>query len=303
MIEIKRILCPTDFSEFSQHALEQAVAIARWYGSEITALHVFGISVTAPALTADGGIIALDRTSLMAGFQRELEKDLEQFVAPVASAGVTIRRSIVEGEIVRTIVTQASALPADLVVMGTHGRSGFERLLLGSVAERVLRKAPCPVLTVPRRAPDTKLRFKHVLCPIDFSDSSRAALKLALSLAQEADARLVVAHVVELLSDGEIREYRMFTDPGYRENFERAAREQIAAAIPDAARTFCAIDEVVVIGKAYKEILRLAETREADLIVIGVHGRGAADLMLFGSTTQHVVRQATCPVLTLRHSA
>lgn len=301
MIEIKRILCPTDFSEFSQHALEQAVAIARWYGSEITALHVFGISVTAPALTADGGIIALDRTSLMAGFQRELQKDLEAFVAPVASAGVQIRQSVVEGEIVRTIVAQATSLSADLVVIGTHGRSGFERLLLGSVAERVLRKAPCPVLTVPRRAPDTKLRFKHILCPVDFSDSSRDALRYALSLAQESDARLVVAHVVELLSDGEIREYRMFTDPGYRANIERAAREQIAAAIPDAARRFCAIDEVVVIGRAYKEILRLAETREADLIVIGVHGRGAADLMLFGSTTQHVVRQAICPVLTLRH--
>jgi nucleotide-binding universal stress UspA family protein len=157
------------------------------------------------------------------------------------------------------------------------------------------------VLTVPRRAADTKLRFKHILCPVDFSDSSRDALRYALSLAQESDARLVVAHVVELLSDAEIREYRMFTDPGYRANIERAAREQIAAAIPDTARRFCAIDEVVVVGRAYKEILRLAETRQADLIVIGVHGRGAADLMLFGSTTQHVVRQAICPVLTLRH--
>ena len=99
---------------------------------------------------------------------------------------------------VRHILARAAALPADLVVMGTHGRSGFERLVLGSVTEKVLRKAPCPVMAVPPPAVTVgKLPYGRLLCPVDFSDSSEAALRFACSIAEEADARLTIVHVFD----------------------------------------------------------------------------------------------------------
>jgi nucleotide-binding universal stress UspA family protein len=301
MVEIKRILCPTDFSEFSQHALEQAVALARWYGSGITALHVFMAPVTMTGVAAYEGPAMLDRAPFSASHGADRAEELERFVAPVAAAGVPIAREVAEGAIVDEIVTHARALPADLIVMGTHGRSGFERLLLGSVAERVLRKAPCPVLTVPRKAAaSTTVAFNRILCALDFSEPSLLALTYALSLAQEADATLVVAHVVELLPEGDARELELLDTPKFRARFEWSARERLTAAIPDGARNYCTIKEEIATGKAYKEILRLAAAHDVDLIVMGVHGRGAADLLPFGSTTQHIVRQAACPVLTLR---
>lgn len=302
MIQIKRILCPTDFSEFSEHALDQAVMLARWYGAEVTALHVFAVPVSMAALGGDGSFVPIDYTALATGQRQELELQLERSAARAASGEVKIHRAIADGGVIEEILKKAHALPADLVVMGTHGRSGFERLLLGSVTERVLRKAPCPVLTVPRQAGPVRA-FKRILCPIDFSDPSHGALQYALSLAQEADARLIVAHVIELLPEGDLRDYRLLNAPLHRVDFERAAREKMAAAIPPSARTYCAIEEIVVTGKAYREILHLASAHSTDLIVMGVHGRGAADLMVFGSTTQQVVRQAACPVLSIRQRA
>ena len=101
------------------------------------------------------------------------------------------------GQPAREILDCAATLPADLIVMGTHGHSGFEHLLLGSVTEKVLRKATCPVLTVPPRAGDTSLPFKHVLCAVDFSASSLKGLDFALSMAEEADAVITIVHVLE----------------------------------------------------------------------------------------------------------
>ena len=102
------------------------------------------------------------------------------------------------GQAIPHILSAAAVTHADLIVLGTHGASGFEHLLLGSVTEKVLRKAPCPVLTVPPRAHNTSaLPFKKILAAVDFSDSSLAALGAALSVAQEADAQLTILHVLD----------------------------------------------------------------------------------------------------------
>ena len=197
MIDIRRILCPIDFSDYSRRALDHAIAIARWYGSTVTALHVFSPTPvaaygTSPEVFAPIVLTAVDRDQLLA--------DTKAFVAAEAAPGITIEAVVREGTTAAEILDQASDMNADLLVMGTHGRSGFERLLLGSVAEKVLRKASCPVLTVPRRLPDAvpagPVIFKRILCPVDFSDSSLLALKYAKSMAQEADGRLTVLHVL-----------------------------------------------------------------------------------------------------------
>jgi nucleotide-binding universal stress UspA family protein len=184
--------------------------------------------------------------------------------------------------------------------MGTHGQTGFERLLLGSVAERVIRKARCPVMTVPPPAVSTsKLPFKRLLCPVDFSDSSVAGLQFGFSLAQESDARLALLHVFEWPSDEASARRVLETSESHRQ-WEMDTRHQLDGLIPDEVRNWCTPAPMLAFGKAYQQILRVATSEHADLIVMGVRGRYAIDMMLFGSTTQQVVRQASCPVLTLR---
>jgi nucleotide-binding universal stress UspA family protein len=299
MIEIKRILCPIDFSEFSQRAVDHAVAIARWYGATVTLLYVRALVPIAPAVPEMLPAMALtpeDRDELSAAMTRFIPAD----------AAVTIERDVVEGHAATEIVAHATALPSDLIVLGTHGRSGFERLLLGSVTERVLRKAPCPVLSVPRPVDDATPvtpQFKRILCAVDFSDCSMRALDYAVSLAQEADACLTVLHVFDL--EGAMSEHwrEKLTPPSLRkelETLEQERRERLARALPEGVSTYCDVETVMTGGTPYREILRLAGEKQSELIVMGVHGRHAADLLFFGSTTNHVVRQAPCPVLTIR---
>ena len=127
------------------------------------------------------------------------------------------------------------------------------------------------------------------------------AFALAMALAQETDGHLTVLNVVEISADAHERLPQL--SPGVREYvaaIEEDHRQRLRSAVPDAVRAYCEVETMMVPGKPYREILRVAAEQQSDLIVIGIHGRGAADRLFFGSTTQHVVRQATCPVLTLR---
>jgi nucleotide-binding universal stress UspA family protein len=203
------------------------------------------------------------------------------------------------GQVPKQIIDTATALPADLIVIGTHGAGGFEHLVLGSVTEKVLRRALCPVLTVPPQSRSTStLPFKRILCPVDFSEPSLAALDFAFSLAREGDADLTVLHVFEW--PDEPLATRPFLATDFRASLERDTAAKLEALVPDGAREWCRPSTRLAHGKGYREILGVATEDRCDLIVMGVHGRNAFDLMLFGSTTNQVVRRATCPVLTLR---
>jgi nucleotide-binding universal stress UspA family protein len=299
---IQRILCPVDFSEVSRHAIDHAVAIARWYKASITALHV-----CSPMFMPVPGLAAPDQRETEAERERVHAEALACFESARAS-GVAVDVLIVIGPAAREILDRAAALPANLIVMGTHGTSGFEHLVLGSVTEKVLRKAPCPVLTVPPRAEATSgPPFRRVLCAVDFSDWSLTALELAFSLARESNAGVTIVHVIEWpwheppppqLSDMPPEQAAALAD--YRRYLEQSATARMKALTSDAVPGRCATTLRVVHGKSYVEILRVAAEDHADLIVTGVHGRNAIDLMLFGSTTNQLVRRATCPVLTLR---
>jgi nucleotide-binding universal stress UspA family protein len=304
MIEIRRILCPIDFSEHSRRALDHAVAIARWYEAAVTVLHVFSpVTVAAvgaaPVVVEPMVLAPVDRDRLLA--------DTKAFAAVESAPGVAIEAVVREGSTAAEILEQAASMRADLLVIGTHGRSGFDRLLLGSVAEKVLRKASCPVLTVPRRLPAVPagpVLYKRILCPVDFSESSLHALKYALSMAQEADGQLTALHVVS----HEFERIPDLTDIGYDEKktiraFLKEREDILCGRLQEAVAgvtEFCRVESLITHGKPWREVLRLAGAGQSDLIVMGVQGRGAADLLFFGSTTQHVVREASCPVLTLR---
>jgi nucleotide-binding universal stress UspA family protein len=301
MIELRRILCPIDFSDHAHHAVEHAAMLARWYDSTITVLYAQPFILTA----ASAAVTPTLPPSVAAARDREqVLESMRCLLRDVADGGVSMRFEVIEGAAAPVILERAQALPSDLIVMGTHGHSGFERFVLGSVTEKVLRKASCPVLSVPPRVHGVAHRpplFSRILCAVDFSDCSLNALTYAMAMAQEADARLTVLHVMEMspeveevLSGGSdvLRDYTIRA---------RAARvERLRAIVPEAVRAYCTVETVLAEGKPSGEILREAAERRSDLIVIGIHGRGAVDRLFFGSTTQHVVREATCPVLTLR---
>jgi nucleotide-binding universal stress UspA family protein len=219
----------------------------------------------------------------------------------VGSSNIPMEVIVTSGSVSIEITRQAELSRADLLVLGTHGRSGFQRLFLGSVTEKVLRTTSVPVMTIPPpvKKPDS-VRFGTILCPVDFSDESMRALEYALSLAKEADARIILLHVIEgFVNAPYANEFRNVSVLEYYEQIEEDARTRLADAVPEDARTWARPAERVTRGRAYREILQIADEEGATLIVMGVRGRGAMDRFVFGSTTYHVIRRAACPVLTL----
>lgn len=297
-----RLLCPIDFSVVSTHALEHAVAIARRRGAGIVALAV--LPSLAPDVT-DITAVAAETTGPAKG-----DDDLRRWrgladaqCRAVDAAGVDLAVEVVEAHPVEAIVDRARTLRADLIVMGTHGAGGFRHFVLGSVTEKVLRRAPCPVLTVPPRAVETASTFAQVLAAVDFSDSSLAAVARATEFAEQAHGRLTLLHVVEWpwhdepdsVPDG-VPEAQAQTLRDYRRYLEHGALERLRTLAPDHSD----VSTAVRFGTPWIETLAVAADTRADLIVLGVRGRGPIDLGFFGSTANHVVRAATCPVLTVR---
>jgi nucleotide-binding universal stress UspA family protein len=295
MIRIAHVLCPVDFSDISQHALDHAAAIARWFEARLTMLYVFA---NFPVMDVPPLVLQEpDRERLMAGMRA---------MAAAVPPEVSVDFRITEAPYVHEeILAQLGAMHADLLVLGTHGRSGFQRLFLGSVTEKAIRKATCPTLVVPPRAPDVPtgapVQFRRILCPVDFSEASLDALAYAINMAQESDAQLTLLHVVEFSPP--LSEAPLMPAPDVsrvREAAAADARRRLHALIPESARSYCTVETTVVEGRAYRDIHRHATEQQCDLIVMGVHGRGALDLLVFGSTTHHVIRASTCPVLIVR---
>lgn len=302
MLELRRILCPIDFSDGSRRAFDHALAIARWYDAAVTALHVFEVGMP-PAAVAPGGPLPAGPYVMSPVDRERVAADLSAFVAAHESAGMPVEVRVAGGHSAwRVILEQAEADPADLLVVGTHGRSGFERLILGSVTEKVLRKAPVPVLVIPPGStgdPHQPPLFKRILCAVDFSKASEDGLAWALSLAKEADADLTLLHVLDLSGFPAHLDLTGQLD-AFRLSYEEAARQKLADAVPADANEYCRVDRMLTAGRPYAEILRVAAERHSELIVLGVAGHSAVELAFFGSTTQQVVRAAACPVLTVR---
>lgn len=300
-ISIERILCPTDFSEFSERALQRALALARWFEARVTVLHA---QIVAPrGFPMEGGTYAPVAGDLLRTTREDLLKALDRFVEPHLGEGVPIETELVEGDPPRAIRVAAEAMAADLLVMGTHGRGGFEHLLLGSVTEKLLRAAPCPVLTVgqAKMAPPSDPLFRRILCAADLTKASQRTFDMALSLAEENLAQVTLLHVVEgVLGESDLPLYRPVPETmPLRRTLMEEARDRLET-MAHGARAFCEVSGRVETGPAWRQILRVAQESNADLVVMGAHSGGALARMFLGSTANHVVRQAPCPVLVVR---
>jgi nucleotide-binding universal stress UspA family protein len=297
MVSINRILCPIDFSDFSLDALRHGLVLAQWYSAHLTLLHVYQVSQPLPVEGFPGSVPVYIEVD-----PNKIAEEVRRFCAPlVGPSGRTVEVTVRPGDAAREIRQEAERVPSDLLILGTHGRSGFERLFLGSVTEKVLRSTRVPVLTIPPpvREPGSPL-YKTILCPLEFSPASIRALEYALSLAKEADARLILLHAIEdVLGEGGAQTLGHLTVSEYHRQLEQDAVTRLRAVVPDEARVWAHPEERVVKGRAYQEILKVVADERVDLVVMGVQGKGVVDRLVFGSTTHHVIREAGCPVLTL----
>jgi nucleotide-binding universal stress UspA family protein len=296
---VERILFPTDFSSFSNHALRHALALTRRFKARLKVVHVI------PQVLPTGDADYFGAPWLITPEARQhVDEEMRRFLAPAREARIDYQTEICEGDPWREIVALAGEMAADLVVMGTHGRSGIEHLLLGSVAEKLIRRLPCPVLTVCReegRTWEAPGLVTRILCATDFSETSANALEMALAFATEAKVQVTLLHVVENIPEFGSPMNLGLPDLGpLRQDLEQAARERLQKMASGAEGSGARIETRVVFGRAYKEILRIAAEERADLLVIGAQGHGVIEHMLSGSNAQQVIRAATCPVLTVR---
>jgi nucleotide-binding universal stress UspA family protein len=291
MLKIERILCPVDFSEDSEKAYDYAYSLALQYRAKLFVEHIVPIFEYGNPFAAEAGLYF----DLIASAKRDLGK----LIGRHAANGLEIETDVQNGYVPDSILSAARRQHADLIVMGTHGRRGMDRLLMGSTTENVLRKASCPVLAVRKPAHDfvnpdqveEPVRLQKVQLCTDFSDCAEAAKNYALSLAQEYNAELTLLHVVEGLPEQR------------SEVLLRVTRQKLEDLVPKDAGNWCNIKTVVRFGKSYEEIIQHAVEQQVDLAILGVRGRNLLDLAIFGSTTQRVLQLGPCPVLAVHMQA
>jgi nucleotide-binding universal stress UspA family protein len=278
--KLRQILAAVDFSEPARAAFDRALALSRAHGAELTVVHA----------------IPLDFP--VEWHERERRDLIESLRAEANAAGVRFKVSVQSGDPAGVILLHANARRPDLIVLGTSERSGLDRFRYGSVAETVAVQATQPVLVVPpapRRAMASMPSLKSILVAVDFAEGSREAVQRALAMAS-AGTRVTVVHVVPgVRLDGSRYLYR-----GMRPDQKQQARNawrRIAELVP--AGTARKVHARVAIGDPSSVISRVAGEVDADLIVVGVTGRGFLGRLLFGSTAARVIRTAGVPVLTL----
>lgn len=297
MINLKRILCPTDLSTGVDQALRYALALTDAYDAQLTICY----------RPSDGQISRVSAThvsNFIAPASKELfENALLRFLEPDGLARLDWNGLLIHGEDVGDAIARtASEYAADLIVMRSRRRP-HRAALLGSTAESVCRTAPCPVLVTHTDERDwvqpltRNISLQKVLVPYDFSDHAELALKYGLSVAQEYQAELHLLHVVapHTVTEPEIAWYPLVGESAYH----NAAR-RLQNAVPSEAHLWCKVKNVVAEGQPYREILNYAERNAIDLISLGAHGAGFGMRALFGSNVDRVLRQAPCPVLVAR---
>ena len=286
-IALKNILFATDFSPAAEAALPYATGLAKQYGAKVHAVHV-RFPATYPIVGPEAMPQVIEAAEEQAKFEAQ---QLHEMLA-----GLPHEVTVAEGDLWPILDEIVNKQNTDLIVMGTHGRTGVSRALLGSAAEEVFRRATCPVLTVgPFASHNTerRLAMKEILFATDFSPASLAALPYAVSLAQEHLSNLTLLHVVGKAKTGELV---------HAEQYIESTLRRLKELVPAGAELWCEPKVRVEHGPEAAKIMDVAVALGADLIVLGVHkpeGGLGATTHLLPSVVHNIVAQAHCPVLTV----
>jgi nucleotide-binding universal stress UspA family protein len=300
-LSVRNVLFATDFSATSDAALPYAAAICRRFGSTLHTVHVLS---DVGILMMAGGFDYVNLGKLYHDMQNEARERLTQISARVE--GMPCRNYLSHGQVWNNLASIIEEHDINLVVVGTHGRTGLSKLLLGSVAENILRHAPCPVLTVgPKVSGQAKLpilqshghdlappelELRQILFATNFGNNTGRLAHEAILLADEFQARLILMHVIEDYT-------RLGCDLGPIEE----ATEMLKELVPVNAELQHTPETVIEFGNAAERILKIAAEREADMIILGA--RSSAEVgttHLAWACAHHVIAEAHCPVLTIR---
>lgn len=295
-VQIKRIMCATDFSDFSNLSLTYGMALAGEFEAKLFVCHIVDISSAAMY-----GEAMVDITQQQQRMEQYAREQLEQL-----AAGYPIQWEplVVTGQPAEEICRMAKQKAVDLVVCATHGRAGLKRLVLGSVAERLMRILPCPILIIRVLKPDLNLKkglsLKRILVGCDFSPDSSLAFMHGLSLAQEFQSELHLANVAELPVNRETVKNGRSTGDSNDQDLRHQLNQKLKNMVSDESCNWCTLKTTVLTDQPHEALTAYAEKHDMDIIVLGVRGHGLVGKLFVGSTTDHVVRRASCPVLAVR---
>ena len=286
---VRRVLCATDFSASADVALDWATAFARREKAELHVVHAWQLpELVSPA----GGIIPMPEVSTE--IQREIEAGLRKACEGRSVTGQTIRKGPPDAE----VAALATEIGADLVVVGTHGRTGLSHVLLGSIAERVIRLSPVPVVTVPlawaERARASTL-VRRMVCPTDLTAATEAAVADVIAMAERLGAEVDLVHVLDLPP------YALRSDDVLSE-IERSVRHDLTELAERHRARAVGLKTHVRTGIAADAIVALASELDADLVALPTHARRGMARFFLGSVAERVARTAGRPVLTLRQA-
>lgn len=288
MPKLTSILCPIDYAETSIKVYACAQSLAAHYKADLFLLHVL---YSYPAFYIDQAYRETARKA-----QANALRKLKEFAKRQTHGKAQPQCIVKEGIPTDAILSAAELQGVDLIVMGSHGLRGVDRLILGSVLEKVLRKARSPVLVVRRTAHDLDapgksvdaFHLRKILVCTDFSGHAHRAFEYGLSFAEEYNAELTVLHVLEHVSrPSELRTARAKLTKQYIDSVRREGRNPPP------------VKFLVRAGKPYHQIINLASESQSDLVVMGVRGRSSLNSAIFGSATHRVIQLGPCPVLAI----
>jgi len=300
-IQFKNILCSTDFSDFSNYAVPYGIALAQEFGAKLYLCHIIDITPFAAYSKA-----MLDFVEQQKALKEYAQEQLNKLIGRQALDWEVF---IAVGHPADEILRFAKEKKIDLAIAATHGRSGLPRFILGSVTERLMRTLPCPLMSV--RSPEKDIvdpakqiiRIKKILVGCDFSAESILAFEYALSLAQEFQSELHLAHVIEPPIYKNLLKQAVKPLEDLRQALRENVNEGLVKMIPEEAYNWCQHKTILLAGQPHEELTKYALMNDIDLIVLGIRGHSLVEALLVGSTTDRVVRQALCPVLSARPKA
>ena len=301
MAAIKKVLFPTDFSELANHALPYAIKMAKIFDAELVMLHAVTLYEHDPN---DPEHHFPSLQAYCEEVSKFADSDLQVCIEELGEAGVRVRKEVVQGISPHAAILEFIKDEVDigLIVMSTHGRSGLKHVLLGSVAENVIRYSPCPVLVVKQPEhefidPETgEVHIRKILFPLDFSDESVAPLDLLKDIAEMANSEIIAFHAVDVeippiyYTSGVTSILQL--DPKLNERVSRKMKDLIGNKLMGLNVRY-EVDE----GRAMILIREMASNEQIDLIVMGSRGSHGIGDFLFGSTAARVIQKAVCPVL------
>jgi nucleotide-binding universal stress UspA family protein len=296
MIRINKIVVPCDFSELSKNALNLALFLTESFSAKLTVVHARILYEDNPNMIA-GEIKSL----------KEYEKQMDDMILEQMKEHtdkhkhkLSIKHELIRGySVAPSLLNYLNANNFDLIILGTHGHTSIEHFLLGSVAEKVIKYAPCPVITL---RPNVKLMTapKRILIPFDFSEYAKKSFQYAVNLAKKFQAELDLLYVVDLDVHPALYAWGMKSVLQIIPDIEKKAKNDFKKIIKQENTAGLKINTFFREGKPHREIVKFANEKKHDLIIMATHALSGIDRLLLGSVTEKVIRSAPCAALTLK---